>query len=482
MNIIDNDLLSMQEARILAENSKEAQKSLRSFSQEQLDEIVESISKKLKSNVEKISEELYKEIDFGIKEDKAIKLDLLLESVTEKIKNMKCVGIISEEKNGNIKNIGVPMGVIVAFCSEANPISTLIYKTLIAVKSGNSIIFNLQKSSKHSMIKVLDLMIKAADESGAPSGIITYLSRISLNGTKELINHENIDLILNTGVEEILSEIYRSGKPLVYGRTGNTPAFIEKSADIEKAVLDIVLSKTFDNGVMPGAEQAVVVDKNILEEVIREFEKNKAYFLDEEESEKIKKLLFDSKGEFKKIYTGKDAQFLAQRGGVTVPIDTKILISKERYVSLENPFSKEKLCPVLSFYTEENWMTACEKCIELLLNEKQGHTLVIHSKDEEIIKEFSLKKPVGRVLVNTSGSFGSMGGTTELFPSMTLGCGVIGKGMTSDNVSPMNLIYIRKVSYEVKDSLKLLKNNEDKKNKESDILKRLEKILRDILG
>lgn len=482
MNIIDNDLLSMQEARILAENSKEAQKSLKNFSQEQLDKIVENISKKLKSNLEKISEELYKEIDFGIKEDKLTKLNLLLESVTEKIKDMKCVGIISEEKNGNIKNIGVPMGVIVAFCSEANPISTLIYKTLISVKSGNSIIFNLQKSSKQSMMKVLDLMIKAAEESGAPSGTITYLSRISLNGTKELINHENVDLILNTGVEEILSEIYKSGKALVYGRTGNTPAFIEKSADIEKAVLDITLSKNFDNGVMPGAEQAVVVDKNILEVVVKEFEKNKAYFLREGESEKIKNLLFDSKGDFKKIYIGKDAQFLAQRSGITVPKDTKILISKEKYVSLENPFSKEKLCPVLSFYVEDNWMTACEKCIELLLNEKQGHTLVIHSRDEEIIKEFSLKKPVGRILVNTSGSFGSMGGTTELFPSMTLGCGVIGKGMTSDNVSPMNLIYIRKVSYEVKESWKLLKNNEDKKNKESDILKRLEKILRDILG
>lgn len=480
MNIIDNDLLSMQEARIIAENSKEVQKILKNFSQEQLDKVVSSIEKKLKENIKDIAFELYEEIDCGVKEDKVIKLNLLLENVIEKIKNMRCVGMISQRDN--ISNIGVPIGVIVAFCSESNPISTLIYKVLIAVKSGNSIIFNLQKNSKKTMIKTLDLIIEATKEAGYPDGAISYLSRISLNGTKELINHKCVDLILNTGVEEILPEVYKSGKTLVYGRTGNTPVFIEKTADIKKAVLDIVISKTFDNGVMPGAEQAVVVDKTILNEVVKEFELNGAYFLNEIESEKIKNLIFDLKGGFKKIYIGKDAQFLAQRGGITVPKNTKILISKERYVTLDNPFSKEKLCPVLSFYVEENWMSACEKCIELLLNEKQGHTLVIHSKDENIIREFSLKKPVGRVLVNTSGSFGSMGGTTELFPSMTLGCGVIGQGMTSDNVSPMNLIYIRKVGYEIKSSEALLEKYKEKKDKESEILKRLEKILRDILG
>lgn len=480
MNIIDNDLLSMQEARIIAENSKETQKILKNFSQEQLDKVVNNIEIKLKKYIKEIAFELHEEIDFGVKEDKFIKLDLLLENVIKKIKNMRCVGIISQDNK--ISNIGIPVGVIVAFCSESNPIATLIYKVLIAVKSGNSIIFNLQKNSKKTMIKTLNLIIEAAEEAGLPNGAISYLSRISLNGTKELLNHGSVDLVLNTGVEEILSEIYKSGKTLVYGRAGNTPVFIEKTADIKKAISDIVISKTFDNGVMPGAEQSVVVDKVILKEVIEEFELNGAYFLSENESEKIKNLIFDSKGDFKKIYMGKDVQFLAQCGGITVPKDTKILISKERYVSLDNPFSKEKLCPILSFYIEEDWMTACEKCIELLLNEKQGHTLIIHSKDKDVIREFSLKKPVGRVLVNTSGSFGSMGGTTELFPSATLGCGVIGKGMTSDNVSPMNLIYIRKVGYEVKSSEILLEKYRDKKDKESEVLKRLEKILRDILA
>ena len=272
MTIIDNDLLSMQEARIIAENSKEVQKVLKTFSQEELDKVVNSLEAKLKENVREIAFDLYEEIDFGVKEDKVTKLNLLLENVVEKIKDMRCVGVISQDNK--ISNIGVPVGVIVAFCSESNPISTLIYKILIAVKSGNSIIFSLQKNSKKTMIKTLDLIIEAAEKAGYPSGAISYLSRISLNGTKELLNHNGVDLILNTGVEEILPEIYKSGKTLVYGRTGNTPVFIEKTADIKKSVSDIVISKTFDNGVMPGAEQAVVVDKAILNEVIKEFELN----------------------------------------------------------------------------------------------------------------------------------------------------------------------------------------------------------------
>lgn len=481
MNIIDNDLLSMQEARILAENSKEAQKILGTYPQERLDKIIDKIVLELKDNIHSIASELYEEVDFGIKKDKEIKLNFLLESVNEKIKEMRCVGIISRDDENKITNIGVPIGVIVAFCSEVNPISTLIYKVLISIKSGNSIIFNLQKNSKKTMIKVLDLIIEVSKKEGLPDGTISYLSRISLNGTRELINHSNVDLILNTGVDDLLTEIYKSGKALVYGRTGNTPVFIERSANIKKAILDIVTSKTFDNGIMPGVEQAVVVDGTILEEVVDEFKRNKAYFLKEDESLKLKELLFDSKGEFKKLYIGRDAQFIAQRANIEIPKDIKLLISRERYVSFENPFSKERLCPILSFYVEDNWMSACEKCIELLLNEKQGHTLVIHSNDENIIKEFSLKKPVGRILINTSGSFGSMGGTTNLFPSVTLGCGVIGKGMTSDNVSPMNLIYIRKVSYEIEKTSNLLKRYGKEDSEEIDILEKLEILLKEIL-
>lgn len=472
MKLIDNDLLSMQEARILAENSKEAQRLLSTFSQEKLDGIIEGLASELLKNLDKISEELQEEVDFGNQEDKKKKIKFILEKVVEKIKPMKCVGVIGENKEEKIVDIGVPMGVIVVLSSESNPISTMIYNLLIGLKTGNTMIFNLQNNSKNTMIKTLDFIIDRMEELGAPRGTVSYLSRISKNGIKELINHENIDLILNTGVEELLEEIKLSGKPMVYGRTGNTPAFIEESADIKKSVGDIIRSKTFDNGVMSGSEQAIVVSRAIVEKVTGEFQKQGGYFLSEDESYRLKEILFDKQGKFKRNYIGRSAKFIGNVAGIEVPSETKLLISREKYISLDNPFSKEKLCPLVSFYVEDNWREACEKCIELLLNERQGHTLVIHSKDEEIIREFALKKPVGRILVNTSGAQGSMGESTNLFPSMTLGCGVIGKGMTSDNVSPQNLIYIRKVAYE--------KNIVEEK-KDSEFLNKLEKILREIL-
>ena len=173
--------------------------------------------------------------------------------------------------------------------------------------------------------------------------------------------------------------------------------------------------------------------------------------MSEDESKSLEKIIFDKHGNLEKEFIGKSPEFMGKRAGLNIAPNVKVLISTQKFVSLNNPHSREKLCPILSFYVEDDWMHACEKCIELLLSEKQGHTLIIHSKDEEVIKQFALKKPVGRILVNTSGVFGSMGATTNLFPSMTLGSGSVGKGMTSDNVSPMNLVYIRKVGYEVRD-------------------------------
>ena len=283
-----------------------------------------------------------------------------------------------------------------------------------------------------------------------PEGAISYLHTVTRSGSVELMNHRDTSLIMNTGVPGMLDLAYESGKPLIYGGTGNGPAFIERTADIKQAVKDIIDSKTFDNGVLSAAEQSIVVDSCIASEVKNELKKNGGYFMSEDESEKLGSLLYKADGSLDVDYIGKSPQFLAKRAGFNISDEIKILISQQKYVSANNPYSKEKLCPVISMYIEDDWMNACEKCIELLLSERQGHTLVIHSNDEEVIRQFALKKPVGRILVNTPGVFGSMGVTTNLFPSMTLGSGSAGKGMTSDNVSPMNLIYIRKVGYGVR--------------------------------
>ncbi|MEG0297386.1 MAG: aldehyde dehydrogenase family protein [Clostridium sp.] len=467
MNIIDNDLLSMQEARILTENAREAQKSLATFSQEKLDEIVFRMLEVIEEHSKELARMAFEETDLGKINDKLIKDKFIITSLRSKLKGMKCVGVIGSDEKNKTMDIGVPVGVIAAFCPETSPVSTIIYNATIAIKSGNAIVFALHSRAKKVMKRTLDILIRAAEGYGLPEGALSYLSVVSDSGSKELVNHKDISLIINTGVLEILDFAKESGKPMIYGGNGNGPAFIERSADIKKAVRDIIDSKTFDNGVVSGAEQSIVVDSPIAEEVKNELIKNGAYFMTEEEAKALGKILFDKYGKFEKEFLGKSPEILAKRAGFNIKPDVNVLISNEKVVSLDNSHSKERLCPVLSFYIENDWMNACEKCIELLLSERQGHTLVIHSKDNEVVKQFALKKPVGRILVNTSGVFGSMGGTTNLFPSMTLGSGSVGKGMTSDNVSPMNLVYVRKVGFETRSGREFLESLQVKENVDS---------------
>jgi acetaldehyde dehydrogenase (acetylating) len=450
MNIIDNDLLSIQESRIIAENAGEAQKLLATFPQEKLDEIVERMAEEIGKHARELAIMSFDETEYGKWQDKYIKNRFACEHLPNVLRGMRCVGIIDEDLQNKTMDIGVPMGVIIALCPSTSPVSTTIYKALVAIKSGNAIIFSPHPRAKKTISKALDIMIAAAERFGLPEGALTYLHTVTPSGTIQLMNHKSTSLIMNTGVPGMLKEAYKSGKPVIYGGTGNGPAFIERTADIKQAIQDIIASKTFDNGIVSGAEQSIVVDGCIEAEVKRELQSNGAYFMTEEEAEKLGSLFYLSDGSLDSELVGKSAQELAKRASFSVPSSTVLLISQQKYVSETNPYSKEKLCPVLAYYIEDDWMHACEKCIELLLSERHGHTLVMHSKDEEVIRMFALKKPVGRVLVNTPASFGSMGATTNLFPALTLGSGSAGQGMTSDNVSPMNLIYIRKVGYGVR--------------------------------
>lgn len=450
LNIIDNDLLSIQEARILVENACEAQRTLATFPQEKLDEIVERMAEEIAKHTRELAVMSAEETDYGRWEDKCVKNRFVSEYLPAKLRGMRCVGIISEDREQKMMDIGVPMGVIAALPPATSPVSTTIYKALIAVKSGNAIVFSPHPRAKESIGKTLDILIQAAEGYGLPEGALAYLHTVTQSGTAELMNHKSTALIMNTGVPAMLQQAYRSGKPVIYGSAGNGPAFIERTADIDRAVRDIISSKTFDNGVVSASEQSIVVDSVIASEVKNTVIKYGGYFMTPEESERLGKCLFFPDGSNNPEMVGVTAQRLAKLAGFTVPETVKVLISEQKYVSETNPYSKEKLCPVLAYFVEDDWMHACEKCIELLLSERQGHTLVIHSRDEEVIRQFALKKPVGRMLVNTPSTFGSMGATTNLFPAMTLGSGSAGNGITSDNVSPMNLVYIRKIGYGIR--------------------------------
>lgn len=450
MRIIDQDLISIQEARILSENARHAQKEMATFSQEKLDGIVERMIDGIEKYSEELAKKSYAETDYGNWQDKQIKNNFVCNFLREKLRGLNCVGIIAENQSEKTFDVGVPLGVIVALSPATNPVSTTIYKTLIAIKSGNTIIFSPHPRAQKVISETLDILIRTATESGLPEGAISYLHTVTLGGTKELINHPATSLIMNTGVPSMLEAAYASGKQVIYGGHGNGPVFIERTADIKQAVADIISSKTFDNGIVVAAEQSIVVDSCISAEVKCELEANGAYFMTESESKRLGELLFAADGSIDSEMVGKSAQVLAKRASIVVSPEIKLLISEQKYITQDNPYAKEKLCPVLAYFIEDDWMNACEKCIEILLSEKSGHTLVIHSNDKEVIKQFVLKKPVGRVLVNTPATFGSMGATTNLFPAMTLGSGSAGEGMTADNVSPMNLIYIRKVGYGVR--------------------------------
>ena len=450
MNRIDNDLFSVQEARIIIENAREAQKILAIFPQEKLDKIVKKMAEEAYKYARELAILSHEETGFGKWQDKFVKNVFASDFLYKKIRDMKVVGIIHEDKENKTIDIGVPVGVIVALLPSTNPASTTIYKALIAIKSGNAIVFSPHPKAKRTIGKVLDILIRTAEESGLPRGAIGYLRVLTTDGTTELMKHNDVSLILITGVPKMVRAAYASGKPIIYGGPGNGPAFIERSADIKQAVADIIVSRTFDNGIVSASEQSIVAEDCIADEVRQELKKNGAFFMSEQQSEELSKLFFRSDNSINAEIVGKTAIVLAQKIGMCVPKDTKVLISEQKYVSHTNPYSREKLCPVLAFYIEKDWMYACEKCIELLLNEGRGHTLVIHSKNENVIREFAMKKPVSRVLVNTPATLGGIGATTNLFPALTLGSGAAGGGFTSDNVSPMNLINIRKVGYGVR--------------------------------
>lgn len=450
MNLIDNDLLSIQEARILAENAKEAQQRLAMLPQEKLDAAVRAMADVVAQNAKALAMESVDETDYGNWQDKLVKNRFVSEYLPIQLEGMRCVGVISRDEQAHILEIGVPLGVLVALPPATNPVSTSVYKTLIAIKSGNAVIFSPHPRAKKVTAHVLDLMIGAAKRAGLPEGAVSYLHTVTKAGTEALMQHAFVAMVMVTGVPAMLEAAKQSGKPVIYGGAGNGPAFIERSADIERAVMDVIASKTFDYGVVSAAEQSIVVDGPIEKEVHAALERHGGYFLSEEEAERLGKIFYFKDGTANPEAIGKSALSLAKWAKIDVPLQTKVLIVPQRYVSPHNPYSKEKLCPVLSYFIEDDWMNACEKCIELLITERSGHTLVVHSKDDAVIEQFALKKPVGRLLINTPAVYGSMGMTTNLFPAMTLGSGVVGQGITTDNVSPMNLIYRRKVGYGVR--------------------------------
>lgn len=451
MMINDKDLVSIQEVRNLIKEAKEAQSKFSSFDQYKIDEIVQTVAKEASKEAKNLAKLAKKETGFGKWEDKVGKNKLASDKLYEYIKDMKTVGILNEDKERRIIEIGTPVGVIAGLVPSTNPTSTAIYKAIIALKSGNAIIFSPHPSAIDCISKTVEVLNRAAVSSGAPNGLLTCMGNPTIEGTNELMRHEDVSLILATGGSAMVKAAYSSGTPALGVGPGNVPAYIERTADIELAVKRIFSSKTFDNGTICASEQSIVTEKIIEDKVKDEIKKQGGYFLEGEKLEKVVKVMEKPNGGMNSKIVGRSAKEIADLVGIEIPEGTKVLLCEEKGIGKEYPFSKEKLTALLGFYVVEDWEKGCELCFNLLENGGLGHSLSIHSKDEDIIREFGLKKPVSRILINTPSSQGAVGITTNLAPSFTLGCGAIGGSATSDNITPMNLINIRRMAYGVED-------------------------------
>ena len=443
----DKDLMARQEARVLAKAAEAAQKILGSFPQEKLDAIVEAVARAFSKEAAALAQMAVEETGFGNVEDKVRKNRFASETVAAAVRGMKTVGVLSGRPGEKLWEVGVPVGVIAAIVPSTNPTSTVCYKALIALKSGNAIIFSPHPKAICATQQAAKIVAAAAEVAGAPKGVVSCMSIPSLDGCQELMKAKETKLILATGGPGMVKAAYSSGKPAIGVGAGNGPAYIHKSADVASAIRCILESKTFDYGTVCASEQSIIVERSMEEAVVTEAKRRGFYFMDPQEAGKLAKLLFKPSGGLNPEIVGKAATVLAEKAGFSVPSGTKILVAREREAGPSVPYSMEKLCPVLAFYVMDSEDAVLDKVIAVLEHEGSGHTFAMHAQDDGAVRRFAEKVPVSRFLVNTPAALGGIGATTKLFPALTLGCGAVGGSSSSDNIGPLHLINIRRVAW-----------------------------------
>ena len=449
---LDSDLLARQEARLLARKAALAQQALDAMSAEQLDEIVRAMAQAFGPECAGLAKLAVEETGFGNTQDKTEKNRFACQTVLEAIAPMKTRGLLREIPEKRLWEIGVPVGVIAAIVPSTNPTSTVCYKALIALKAGCAIVFSPHPKAARCTRAAVEVLARAAEQAGAPAGCIGCLSVNQMAGTQELMAAPEVKLILATGGPGMVRAAYSSGKPAIGVGAGNGPAYIHTSADVPRAVREIVRSKTFDNGTVCASEQSIIVERSMEAPVLEECRRQGIYLMPTEEANRLSKLLFKPTGGLNPEIVGKSAIYLAEKAGFSVPKDTKILMAREQEAGPTRPYSMEKLCPVLAFFVLDSEDAVLQKAIEVLRHEGSGHTFAIHARDESVIRRFALQIPVSRFLVNAPAALGGIGAATGLFPALTLGCGAVGGSSSSNNISPLDLINIRRVAWGMEDT------------------------------
>ncbi|WP_349917503.1 bifunctional acetaldehyde-CoA/alcohol dehydrogenase [Bacillus cereus] len=449
VNVVIKDENDVQEVvNTLVENGKEALKALESYTQEQVDHIVHEMALSGLDQHMPLAKMAVEETGRGVYEDKCTKNIFATEYIWHSIKKDKTVGIIHEDPYEEVIEIAEPVGVVAGVTPVTNPTSTTMFKAIIAMKTRNPIIFAFHPSAQRCSVAAAKILRDAAIKAGAPENCIQWIEKPSVEATKRLMNHEGIALVLATGGAGMVKSAYSTGKPALGVGPGNVPCYLEKSAHVKRAVNDLILSKTFDNGMICASEQAIIVDKEIYNSVKKEMQDNNCYFVTEEERIKLEKLVINENTcAVNSDIVGKSAHYIASLVGIKVPEDTKILVAEIKGVGAEYPLSREKLSPVLACIKANSREEGLKYCEEMLNLGGLGHSAVIHSTNKEVQKQFGLRMKACRLIVNSPSAQGGIGDIYNAFiPSLTLGCGSYGKNSVSQNVTATHLINVKRLA------------------------------------
>ncbi|HEX8919872.1 MAG TPA: aldehyde dehydrogenase family protein, partial [Pyrinomonadaceae bacterium] len=445
---VDKDLVSVQQARDLVEAAHRAQVELARFDQGKIDRICEAMAKAALREAARLGAMAVEETGFGVAADKEVKNRFASEDVWNYFKSLRTVGVVSESKD--VVEIASPRGVVAGIIPSTNPTSTAIFKCLISVKSRNAIVLSPHPSAARCINETVKVVREAAVKEGLPADAIGCMTSATIEGTEALMKHKQTAVILATGGIGLVRAAYSSGKPAFGVGPGNVPSFIERTADVPKAVQDILTGTCFDNGTICASEQAVVCDAPLEKAVREQFKAQGGHFLTAAEADQLAKVVATPQRSLNPGIVGRSVEVIAKMAGLSVPAGTRCLLADVGGVGREHPLSMEKLSPILAFYVEDGIERGAARCFEVLSYGGMGHTAGVHTRSREAAVAYGREMPASRVIVNSPTTHGAIGFSTALPPSMTLGCGSWGGNVTSDNVSPLHLMDIKRVAFETR--------------------------------
>jgi acetaldehyde dehydrogenase (acetylating) len=448
---MDADLRSVQEARDLVTRAAEAQRAFGSSTQDRVDAVVTSMARAASRAAESLARHAVDETRMGVYEHKIIKNRFASDVLLEYVLPMKTVGVLREDAVRKVRELAVPMGVVGAIVPTTNPTSTAIYKAIISVKARNAIVMSPHPRATACTVAAGQILEEAAQRAGAPPGLVNVMTTPTLEGTNALMRHRETAVILATGGSDMVRAVYTSGKPAYGVGPGNVPAIIERTARIDKAVADVVDGKTFDAGVLCSSENSVIVDAPVEREVRAAFVRERGHFCTPDEKRALERYMIPPTGKgINPAVVGQPPQEIARSAGFQIAPDRKLLVVELTDVGPADPLSREKLCPVLGYFVDDGWEACCRRAIALLRYGGVGHSLGLHSRDAQVIDRFFQEKPAFRIIVNSNTAIGAVGYTTGFAPAMTLGPGSWGGSITSDNITPLHLINIKRIGEEIR--------------------------------